>query len=99
MPAEHGGPRHKHQNDLLHFLGKHLITGLIAGELTLALLLFLNVGGLRSLIWESSVRGIALFLLIMFFALTFGSIGMGAGVIGLSKGNRDSDIDEEGRPR
>lgn len=92
-------PKHKHQNELLVFLAKHLITGLIAGEFTLALLMILDVGGLRSLIWNSSSRGLALFLLIMFFALTFGSLGMGAGVIGLAKGNRDADIDEEGRSR
>lgn len=84
--------QHKHKNELLVFLAKHMIVGLIAGELILGALLFLDVGGLRSLIWSSSDRGLALFMLILFFALTFGSLGMGAGVVGLvGEGGRDRD--------
>lgn len=88
--------QHKQNNELLVFLAKHLIFGLLAGEITLAALLFLDIGGLRSLIWQSDSRNIALFMLILFFALTFGSLGMGSGVISLvGKGGRDQDMNPD----
>jgi hypothetical protein len=80
--------RYRRQNkELIQFFMGHLIVGLIAGEGVLVGLLWLDVGGLRSMIWASSDRIVALGLLIVFFALTFGSLAMGTGVMGLRNRN------------
>ncbi|PHS21172.1 MAG: hypothetical protein COA85_13310 [Robiginitomaculum sp.] len=72
--------RHNHQ--LIRFLARHLIVGLIAGEGLLAGLLLLDAGGLRTMIWSSSDKVIA---------LTFGSLAMGAGVMGLRNRNEEDE--------
>jgi hypothetical protein len=85
-------PKHKFDSDLLRFLARHLIVGIFLGETALAGLMLLDVGGLRTLIWNSSERGIALSMLMLFFALTFGSLAMGTGIASLvGKGGRDKD--------
>ncbi len=74
------------------FLAKHLVVGVLLGESLLALLLFLDVGGLRTLIWNSSIGGMAMFMLILFFATSFGGLGIGAGILGsISKHKRDDE--------
>jgi hypothetical protein len=79
-----GNRRYRQKNlGLIRFLAGHLFVGLIAGEGMLAGLLLLDVGGLRSLIWASTDKAIALGLLIVFFALIFGALAMGSGVMGL----------------
>ncbi len=79
----------RHNHELLRFFAGHLVVGFIAGEGLLAGLLVLDIGGLRSLIWASSDRVISLGLLIMFFAITFGSLAMGTGVMGLRHRQRE----------
>jgi hypothetical protein len=79
----------RHNDELIRFFMGHLMVGLIAGEGMLAGLLLLDVGGLRTMIWSSSDKVIALGLLIVFFALTFGSLAMGTGVMGLRNRNEE----------
>ncbi|MDQ7019934.1 MAG: hypothetical protein Q9M33_12325 [Robiginitomaculum sp.] len=86
----HKQARYRRDNhELIRFFAGHLVVGLIAGEGMLAGLLLLDVGGLRTMIWSSSDKMIALGLLIIFFALTFGSLAMGTGVMGLRNRNEE----------
>ncbi|VAV92618.1 hypothetical protein MNBD_ALPHA06-1824 [hydrothermal vent metagenome] len=73
----------KDQNELLVFLAKHLVTGLVLGGAVLGLILWLDVGGLRTLIWQSSSRGLAIFMLMLVFATTFGGLATAAGMVRL----------------
>ncbi len=88
---------HRHNKGLIWFFAGHLVVGLIAGEGLLAGLLLTNLGDLRTLIWGSSDKGIALTLLIIFFAITFGSLAMGSGVMGLR--NRKEENKQEKTPQ
>ena len=74
---------------LLRFFAGHLVVGLIAGEGLLIGLLATDAGGLRTLIWRSSDKIVALILLAVFFAITFGSLAMGSGVMGLRNRNEE----------
>ena len=75
----------KHDRDAVGFLLKHLIYGSFGGFLFGALLLWFDVAGLATMIFASPEW--PLFLLLLFFGLfvTFGSIGMGVGVMGLGE--------------
>ncbi len=75
----------KHQRDAIGFLLKHLGYGSFGGFLFGGLLLWFDVAGLATLIFASPEW--PLFLLMLFFGLfvTFGSIGMGVGVMGLGE--------------
>jgi tetrahydromethanopterin S-methyltransferase subunit E len=75
----------KHNRDALGFLLKHLIYGSFGGFLFGVLLLWFDVAGLATMIFASPEW--PLFLLLLFFGLfvTFGSIGMGVGVMGLGE--------------
>ena len=69
--------------ELLSFLGKHMLFGLAMGVLFASMVLTLDIAGLTSLIRASADPYVALLLLYAFNALTFGSIAMGAAVMGL----------------
>lgn len=69
---------------LLSFLLGHLLVGVLAGWMVLGLLLWFDVAGLWSLIAESDSAGLVLALLAFGFAVTFGSLAMGTGVMGLT---------------
>ncbi len=66
---------------LLRFLLVHAAVGIGAGWVVLAGFIATNVFGLRALIFTSPDGGVALALLLLFFALTFGSAGMGIGIM------------------
>ncbi len=90
------GRTYRHDNAaLIRFFAGHLIVGLIAGEGLLIGLLLTNAGGLRTLIWTSSDRFVALALLAIFFAITFGSLAMGSGVMGLRNRNEEDRAERE----
>ncbi len=76
------------EKEALRFLGTHLIYGLVGG-LTFGLaVMVINLGNLRTLVLESSNP---VLVLVMFFGalfVTFGSVGMGVGVMSLG---RDED--------
>jgi hypothetical protein len=69
---------------LLPFLLAHLLVGVLAGWTVLGLLLWLDVAGLRSLIVGSDSAWLVVSLLAFGFAVTFGSLAMGTGVMGLT---------------
>lgn len=83
---------------LVGFLIKHLLAGAAAGILLGGLLLWYDVAGLASLIFAVSVDVVALFMLFFGLFITFGSLGMAAGVMGLGE-ERDSDPLEPRRHR
>lgn len=83
----------KRSNDvrLLYFLAGHLVVGVVAGWTVLAGLLILDVARLRTLIFSSDQGAVALVLLAVFMAITFGSLAMGSGIMGLGRDGRDSE--------
>jgi hypothetical protein len=72
------------------FLFKHLAAGAVGGFLFGALVLWFDVAGLATMIEASSHRVLALFMLFFGLFITFGSLGMAVGVMGLGE-ERDSD--------
>ncbi len=66
---------------LLRFLAIHLAIGVAAGWVVLAAFLYFDIANLRTLIVGSPDGVLALVLLAAFFALTFGSAGMGVAVM------------------
>ncbi len=58
-----------------------LLKGVLVGWALLALLLILNLGGIRDLIVSSSDTVLATFLLAVGFAITFGNAAMGHAVM------------------
>lgn len=73
------------EKEALKFLGKHLLTGLVAGATFGIALLYTNMGNLWTLTTES--RDPVLVLALLFFGLfvTFGSVGMAVGVMSLAR--------------
>jgi len=74
-----------HQRHAVGFLLRHCAFGTLGGFLFGALFLYFDIFGLGSMIFASPDRN--LFLLMLFFGLfiTFGSIGMGVGIMGLGE--------------
>ena len=73
------------QRDALLFLLKHLLFGCFGGFLFGVLFLVFDVAGFGTLVWSSTDGGIALLLLFFGLFVTFGSVGMGAGVMALGR--------------
>lgn len=70
-----------HEKKVLMFLLQHTLYGTIGGILFGLLILWLDVGGLFTLLYYSANP--ALYTGILFFGLfiTFGSVGMGIGIM------------------
>ncbi|WP_201153692.1 hypothetical protein [Rhodothalassium salexigens] len=66
---------------MLRFLLHHCLVGIAVGWTFMAALLALDIGALRTLIWQSDVTVLALGLLAFFLAITFGSLAMGTAVM------------------
>ena len=75
---------------LLKLLVRHLVMGIAAGWVTLGALLFINIGGLRDILFASSDSVLALVLLAFGFTITFGSLAMGAAIMTLPYGDDGS---------
>lgn len=71
------------------FLLKHLCKGIAFGWGLLAMFLISNLGGVGSLIFTSSNSVMAVGLLGLGFAITFGSCAMGIGVMRYFPGAKD----------
>ena len=69
---------------LLRFLAAHLLVGVVVGWSVLGAFIALDIGSLRTLIFRDQHAAIVLFAAAVFFAITFGSLAMGAGVMGLA---------------
>lgn len=78
-----------HERHAILFLLRHMMYGTVGGFTFGALVLFFDIGQLRSLAFESShpIGVIILFFFGLF--VTFGSLGMGVGIMGL--GNHSDD--------
>ena len=77
---------------LLSFLLGHLLVGILAGWSLLGLLPWFDVAGLKTLIQHSRESWLVVALLLFGFAVTFGSLAMGTGVMGL-KQRQEKDPD------
>lgn len=71
------------RHELLNFLLRHMLIGIVIGWSCLAALLWTDVGGIWTLLSESDVFALGLAMLLVFFALTFGSLAMGSAVMGI----------------
>lgn len=80
------------EREALTFLGVHLVYGLAAALTFGVAVLATNLGNLRTLALDSSQP--ALVLILFFFGLfvTFGSVGMGVGIMSLA---RDDEQDPD----
>lgn len=56
---------------LVRFVVVNSATGVLIGWLVAAGVIWFNVGGFGELVWHSSQRGVALFILAMSFGVTF----------------------------
>ncbi len=68
---------------LLKLLVHNLVMGIAAGWVTLGGLLFINIGGLRDILFASSDPILTLVLLAFGFTITFGSLAMGVAIMTL----------------
>jgi hypothetical protein len=73
---------------MLRFLGGHLLVGTLATAVVLAALLATDTFGLASLAGRDPAGGVAIGLLAFGFWVTFGSLALGAGIMGLGEGRR-----------
>lgn len=78
-------PLNKEERKVLSFLLQHLLMGTIGGFLFGVLLLWQDIGNLRTLVMNSD--NTLLYVGMLFFGLfiTFGSVGMGVGIMSLGE--------------
>ncbi|MBR0714460.1 hypothetical protein [Bradyrhizobium liaoningense] len=74
---------------LFRLLAINLAIGAVAAVLLVGGLLLLNPGHLRELIFADRAPGVAIFLLLGSFLITFGSTAMGSAI--MSQGRKDDD--------
>jgi hypothetical protein len=73
------------ESSLVPFLLRHLVSGTIGAAVFGGLLLAFDIAGLKSMIFASPERDLVLFMLFFGLWITFGSIAMAAGVMGLGR--------------
>ena len=71
------------ERDAILFLAKHLAAGVIAGLVFCGAMLGFDVAGLRTLLVAADSVGVGLYLFIGSICITFGSVAMGVGIMGL----------------
>ncbi len=73
------------ERDAIRFLIKHLVLGACGGFAFAIGLLAFDVASMRTLMWSS--EDTVLWLILLFFGMfvTFGSVGMGVGVMSLAE--------------
>jgi hypothetical protein len=82
---------------LLRFILKHVFFGIIIGWSFVAALLYFDVGGFGSLVLGSSSKWVALGLLGVSFAVTFGSASVATAVLMGHEFGDDGDNTTDGR--
>lgn len=82
----------KKEREALRFLGVHLVYGLAAAVTFGGAVLYTNLGNLRTLALESAHPVTVLTLFFFGLCITFGSIGMGVGVMSLAN---DDEADRD----
>lgn len=79
------------ERELLRFLGVHLVYGL-AAALTFGLaVLATNLGNIRTLALESAHPAMVLTLFFFGLFVTFGSVGMGVGIMSMASDDEEVD--------
>jgi len=73
------------RKEMFRFLGFHLAVGSFGGCFIGVLILWIDLAGLRTLLWKSEDAFLMGFLLFASLILTFGAIGMGIGIMGKSE--------------
>ncbi|MGE5548812.1 MAG: hypothetical protein ACM33T_18060 [Solirubrobacterales bacterium] len=77
------------EKEALTYLGTHLLYGVVAG-LTFGLAaLAIDLGRLRTLAFESGHTGLVLAVFFFGLFVTFGSVGMGVGVMSLASDDKE----------
>ena len=72
--------------ELFKLLARNLVMGIIAGWVTLALLLATNTAGLADIVFASANPVLPIAILAFGFFITFGSLAMGAAIMMLPYG-------------
>ena len=80
---------------LLRFLAQHLLVGVLFGIALAVVIASFDVGGFRSLLAGDQNPYLAMFLLIATFALTFGSLAMGVGIMSLPWGRAFDELEDD----
>lgn len=80
------------EREVLRFLGVHLVYGLAAALTFGIAVLATNLGNLRTLLMESSNPGTVMVLFFFGLFVTFGSVGMGVGIMSMASDD-ESDLD------
>lgn len=80
------------EREALRYLGCHLIYGLAAALTFGTAVLMINLGNLRTLAFESAHPVAVLTLFFFGLCVTFGSVGMGVGIMTLARDD-ESDLD------
>lgn len=92
-------PKREPMPMLLFFLAVHCGMGVALGVVFAALLVLLNIAGIKDLLVESSEPVIPILMLFTFCGLTFGSLKMGIAIMTLPYDDkRGSDGDEPPEP-
>jgi hypothetical protein len=79
------------QPRLIRFLFGHMLVGIAVGWIILGAIFWLDVASLRTLIGQTGAGWIAVPVMAILFAITFGSLAMGTGVMLLPKDDDDDD--------
>lgn len=88
-------PLKPHERHAIGFLLRHLVVGVAGGVLVGTLLLYHDSYGLWSMMRNSGHAVLSVFLLFFGLFITFGSVGMAIGVMGLGD-FRDRDPKDDG---
>ena len=83
-------PLNLKEKEALKFLGVHLLYGLVAGATFGVAVLATNMGNIWTLARDSNHTGTVLSLFFFGLFVTFGSVGMGVGIMSMA---RDDDGD------
>ena len=88
----------KAKNEMLRFLGAHLIVGVATATLFLLSFVIFDLSNLRTLVQKNDLALVVYPLLFVFFSITFGSTAMGVGIMNIKKaddlgGGKKIDLD------
>ncbi len=78
------------QDPLVPYLIRHALAGVLAGWVTVVVLLGLDVLGLGTLVSASDLWPIPLLMLLLFFGFTFGSVAMAAAIMSIGREDAQS---------
>lgn len=78
-------PLKKHERHVLGFLLQHLLYGTLGGFLFGILLLWRDIGGIYTMAQRSDDTVLIIGLLFFGLFVTFGSVGMGIGIMGMGE--------------